>query len=83
MQAHLPEAAICRIPHPRIPAAGVRVGAGLEQADLQRFTFKQCFTADFQGSNPGILTQVQRADYCYSEAQKRSGRDAKKSWSEA
>jgi hypothetical protein len=57
---------------------GVRARTGLEQADLQRFTFKQCFTADFQGIDPGILTQVQAADYCYSEAQKRCGRDAKK-----
>ena len=31
---------------------------GLEQADLQRRAFKQCFTADFQGLDPGILTQV-------------------------
>jgi hypothetical protein len=39
-------------------AASVGCGTGLEQADLQRRAFKQCFTADFQGLNPGILTQV-------------------------
>ena len=43
-------------------AARVRRRTGLEQADLQRLAFKQCFTADFQGLNPwldpGILTQV-------------------------
>jgi hypothetical protein len=59
------------------------VRTGFELADLQRLAFKQCFTADFQGSNPGIQTQVQAADCRYSEAQKRCGRDAKKSWSEA
>ena len=35
---------------------------GLERADLQRRAFKQCFTADFQGLDPGILTQVHAAD---------------------
>ena len=33
-------------------AAGVRHGTGLEQADLQRLAFKQCFTADFHGAIP-------------------------------
>ena len=33
-------------------AAGVRRRTGLEQADLQRLAFKQCFTADFHGAVP-------------------------------
>jgi hypothetical protein len=79
MRARLPEAA----GHPpnsssQNSSIGIRARTGLEQADLQRLAFKQCFTADFQGIDPGILTQVQSADYCYSEAQERCDRDAKK-----